>query len=41
MVVTNSIYVGPNVLEGCVYVGSSLGYCLKLVGQGDSLNEQG
>jgi hypothetical protein len=41
MVVTNSIYVGPNALEGCYYVRSGMENCLKLGGQGDSLNEQG
>ena len=38
-VVTNSIYVGPNALEGCVFVGGGLENCLKLGGQGNSLNE--
>ena len=40
-VVANSIYVGPNALEGCVNVRSSLEDCLLLVGQGNSLNEGG
>ena len=40
-VVTNSIYVGPNALEGYVYVRGSLEDCLELVGQGDSLDQGG
>ena len=40
-VAVNSIYVGPNALEGCVNVRRSLEDCLKLFGQSNSLDERG
>ena len=39
-VVTNSIYVGSNALEGYVYARGSFEDCLELVGQGNSLKEE-